>query len=80
MKLYTKKPIRFHDFPEIADIDRGKGEEWWERGEGERKKERKLGIEKMQLTFLLPDTSKCNSQEQIYLGGLFNEFTILKNI
>ena len=25
MKLYTKKPIRFHDFPEIANIDRGKG-------------------------------------------------------
>lgn len=24
MKLYTKKPIRFHDFPEIANIDRGK--------------------------------------------------------
>lgn len=33
----------------------------------------------MELTFLLPSTSKCNSQEQIYLGGLVNEFIILKN-
>ena len=30
MKLYTKKPIRFHDFPEIANIDRGKG--WGREG------------------------------------------------
>lgn len=32
MKLYTKKPILFHDFPEIANIDRAKGELRWERG------------------------------------------------
>ena len=83
MKLYTKKPIRFHDFPEIANIDRGKGEGWWERGRRERGREQ--GSENMQLTFqlsstwLLPGTPKCNSQEQIYLGSLVNEFIILKN-
>lgn len=83
MKLYTKKPIRFHDFPEIANIDRGKGEGGWKRGRRERGREQ--GSKNMQLTFqlsstwLLPGTPKCNSQEQIYLGSLVNEFIILKN-
>jgi hypothetical protein len=46
--------------------------------EGEGREGGREGREKMQLTFLLPGTLKCNSQEQIYLSGLVNEFIILK--
>lgn len=74
MKLYTKKPIRFHDFPEIANIDRGK------RGREGRVRKRPEYATHLSApsTWLLPGTCRRNTQEQIYPGSLVNEFIILK--
>lgn len=75
--------MRFHHFPEIVNIDWEEVEVGWGRGvEGEREEggsQPVSGGKKMQLTFPF-SAQKRNSREQRYLGGLADEFIILKNI